>query len=132
MYSKTAISACLRGVPRVSPDQFGLDGFEERFNGGVVVTITLTTHGYLEAVLAQDLLIIVRTILAATICVMDAVFGWRTECDCHLQCPDSKVAFHPVANGPADHAPIVQVEDDGKIQPSLTGPDIGNVPPAHF
>jgi len=27
------------GVPAVSPDQLCLDGFEERFNGGVVIAI---------------------------------------------------------------------------------------------
>ena len=29
------------GVPRVSPDQFGLDGFEERFDGGVEAPISV-------------------------------------------------------------------------------------------
>jgi len=47
------------GVPRIPPDQFGLDGFEERLNGGIVVTITFAAHRHLEAVLAQDLLIVV-------------------------------------------------------------------------
>ena len=56
------------------PDQFSLDGFEERFDGSVVVTIALPAHRYFEAVLAQDLLIIMRTILAAAIRVLDAAF----------------------------------------------------------
>ena len=55
-----SMSAC---VPCVPPEQLGLDGFEERFNSGVVIAIALSTHGYFEAVLAQDLLIVVRTIL---------------------------------------------------------------------
>ena len=42
-------------VPRPAPDQLCLDGLEERLNGGVVVTIALAAHGYLEAMLAQDL-----------------------------------------------------------------------------
>lgn len=56
------------------PDQSGLYGFEERFDGSIVVTIALAAHGHLEAMLAQDLLIIMRTILAAAIRMVDAVF----------------------------------------------------------
>ena len=49
-------SACLPGMP---PDQFCFDGFEEGFHRGVVITIALATHRYLEAMQAQQLLIIV-------------------------------------------------------------------------
>ncbi len=47
------------GFPCVSPDQLRLDGFEEGFNGGIIIAIALTAHGYLEAMLAQYLLIVV-------------------------------------------------------------------------
>ena len=59
MYSKIAISACLWVFPFVSPDQLRLDGFEKGFNGGIIIAIALTAHGYLEAMLAQYLLIVV-------------------------------------------------------------------------
>ena len=45
-------------VPRVSPDQFGLDRFEEGFNGGIKA-ISLAAYGYLQAMLAQYFLIVV-------------------------------------------------------------------------
>ncbi len=57
-------------LPRMTPDQFSFDGLEERFHGSVVVTITFAAHRHFEVMLAQDLLIIVRTVLAATISVM--------------------------------------------------------------
>ena len=38
-------------VPFVAPDQLSLDGFEERFNHRIVVTITLAAHRDLEAML---------------------------------------------------------------------------------
>ncbi len=38
-------------VPFVAPDQLSLDGFEERFNPRIVVTITLAAHRNLEAML---------------------------------------------------------------------------------
>ncbi len=33
------------GRPAVPPNQFGFDGFEERLDSGIVITITLTAHG---------------------------------------------------------------------------------------
>ena len=32
------------GRPAVPPNQFGFDGFEEGFNGGIVVTIAFAAH----------------------------------------------------------------------------------------
>jgi hypothetical protein len=68
-----SLSAC---VPCVSPDQLCFDGFEEGFNGGIIIAISFSTHGYFEAVLAQDLVIIMRTILTTAIRMMDAAL-WR-------------------------------------------------------
>ena len=60
----------------MTPDQFSLDGFEERLNSGVVIAIAFAAHRCLEPMLTQDLLIVVRTILAASVRVMDAALGW--------------------------------------------------------
>ena len=51
------------GFPRASPDQLGLDGFEERLDGGVIIAISFTTHRRFEVMLAQDFLVIVRAVL---------------------------------------------------------------------
>jgi hypothetical protein len=48
--------ACL---PRVTPDEFGLQRFEEGLDGSIVLAIAFTTHGCLEPQLAKPLLIIV-------------------------------------------------------------------------
>ena len=64
--------------------ELGFDGFEERFDSGVIITITFAAHRYLEAILAQDFLIAVRTILRSTVGMMDAIFGRNSECDGHL------------------------------------------------
>ena len=44
-------------VPTITPDQLGLDGFEERLDHGIVIAIALAAHRDLEAVLFQALLI---------------------------------------------------------------------------
>ena len=53
--------------PRVSPDQLCFDGFEEGLDGSIVIAIAFSAHRHLEAMLAQDILIIVRAVLAAAI-----------------------------------------------------------------
>ena len=87
------------------PYQFGLDGFEERLDSDIVVAIAFARHRYLEPVLAQEFLIIMRTILQPTICVMDAAFGRRTEHDCHVQGPDRQIPFHSVRDRPTNDPP---------------------------
>ena len=108
MYSKIAISACRRVSHECPLYSLGLDGFEERLDGGVIIAISFTTHRRFEVMLVQDFLVIVRAVLAATIGVMDAAFGWCLEGYGHLQCTDRKVAFHPIADpcpaGFAQHA----------------------------
>lgn len=68
-----------------------------------------------------------RTVLAAAIAVEDAALGWRSEGDVHFQGPDRQVTLHAVADGPANHAAGMQVQDDCQIQPTLTGPELVDV-----
>ena len=51
-----SLSACILGP---ATDQFGLDSFEEGFDCCVVMTIALAAHRYIEAMLAQDIPVIV-------------------------------------------------------------------------
>lgn len=62
--------------------------------------------------LAQDLLVVMRTVLAAAITVEDAALGRRPEGNGHLQGPDRQITLHTVADSPADHAAGMQVQDD--------------------
>src|SRR6056297_99459 len=58
---------------------------------------------------------------------MDAALRWSPQGNGHVQGPDCQVTLHPVADGPADHPPGMQVEDNRQIQPALLGPDIADV-----
>ena len=116
--------ACL---PRPLPKQLCFDGFEEGFYGRVIIAIPFTAHRHLEAVLPQQFLIIVGTVLAAAIRVMDATFGRLAQSDGHLQRPDRQVPFHPVGYGPPDDAARMQVQDDGQVEPPFLRPDIADV-----
>lgn len=102
---RPTLSQCSPQRFHSSPDQLGLDAFEERFNGSIVITITFAAHGDFEVMLAEDLLVVMRTVLAAPIAVEDAAFGWHSEGDGHLQRTDRQVTLHAIADGPTDHAP---------------------------
>ena len=60
------------GLPRLAPDQFSLQRFEESLDHRIVVAVAFAAHRDLEAMLPQPLLIVVRTILAAPIRMMRA------------------------------------------------------------
>ena len=58
--------------PRPAPDQLSLDRLEEGFDGGIVIAVALAAHRGQQPMLAQDLLIVMRTVLAATVAMEDA------------------------------------------------------------
>ena len=43
------------------------------------------------------------------------------------QRPDRQIALHAVADGPANDAPRMQVQDHSQIQPALAGPDVTDI-----
>ena len=57
------------------------------------MTVALSAHRDLEAMLAQDPLIVVRTVLRYTFRVVNAAFGRRTECDGRIQRTDRRSRF---------------------------------------
>ena len=115
------------GVPRVPPDKFSFDRFEERLDGCIVIAIAFATHGGFESMLTQSFLIVVRAILGTAIRVMDAASGWFSQGHRHVQCTDRKIAFHTVADSPANDPPRIQVQNHGQIQPALLRPDIASI-----
>lgn len=66
---RLGVPAC---IPRPTPDQLGLDGFKERLDRSIVITVALAAYRHPEALFAQDFLVIVRTALAAPVAVEDA------------------------------------------------------------
>ena len=114
-------------VPAGAPDQLCRDGFEDRLNHGIVVTISLAAHGYSEAMLRKTRLIRARTVLRPAIPMMNAALGRLPQRHGHVQRPDRQVPFHTTADSPANDAPRMQIDDDGQIQPPFAGQDMGSV-----
>ena len=91
-------------LPISAPDHFRLEGFEEAFDGCVVITVALPAQGCCQAVFSQDFLIVMRTVLAAAIRVLNTAFGWPAQGNGHVQGTDRQVLFHPVADRPTYHS----------------------------
>ena len=65
--------------------------------------------------------------MTAAIGVKNAALGRLTQPHRHIQRPDRQILFHPVADSPANDTAAMQIKDDGKIEPALLCPDIGDV-----
>lgn len=115
------------GLPVAAPDQLGLKGFEEAFDGGIVVTISFSAHRHLEPVLAQKLLVVMTAVLRAAIRVMNAARRWPADRDGHVQCPEREILLHAVTDGPSDHASREEINDHNQIHPTFARPDIGDI-----
>lgn len=76
---------------------------------------------------AQDFLVIVGTVLAAPVGVVNAALWGPAQGNSHVQGADRQVFLHPVADGPTDHPAGMKVQDDSQIDPALPRPDIGDV-----
>lgn len=104
--------------PSLTPDQFPLQRFEERLDGRIVVAISFAAHRWTQAIGLQ-LLIIVRSILAAAIRMEKAALWGLAQARRHIQRPDRQILLHPVADRPANDAATMQVEDDSKVEPAF-------------
>jgi len=60
--------------------------------------------------------------------MMNAPFGWLTQCDRHTKSADCQIPFHTITDGPTDDPPRIKIENDSEIQPALAGPEVGDVP----
>lgn len=101
---------------------FDLQGVKEAFHRRVVVAVPLAAHAAKEAVLGQQLLVVVRGLLATPIRVDDQPCLWPTSSHGHSQSLYHQVTGDSLRHRPADHCTGVQVQDDGQVQPARTRP----------
>ncbi len=58
---------------------------------------------------------VMRTVFAAAIHVVDAALGLCPECDDHVQRADRQVPFHPISDRPTDDTTGMQVQDESQV-----------------
>ena len=82
------------------------------------MAIALAALRNLEPVLAQKLLIVMRTILRSTIGVVDTAWRRPAQGGCHVQGPECQILFYADTDGPADHTPRKQIKNNSQIDPN--------------
>src|SRR5690349_8042909 len=114
-------------TPPAPIHEFDFERGEKTFRHRVVPAIAFTAHAALDAVYRQQLLILVAGVLAAAIRVMQQTLRRMAVLQRHLQGVQHDAAFEPFAERPANHAAREQIDDYRQVQPTLQGPQIGNV-----
>ena len=87
--------------PSVPPDQFGFEGFEECLDSCIVIAIASATHRYFEAQVTQALLIVMRTVLAASVGVVKTILWWVSKGHGIVQRLQCQIAFQAIASCPS-------------------------------
>lgn len=66
-------------------------------------------------------------VLAAAVGVGQETFSGSASAQCHVEGVDDQAAGHGFIHGPADDLSAEQILDDGEIQPSVGGGDVGDI-----
>ncbi len=115
-----------RHVP-LPVNQFDFQGMKEALRDGVIVAGGFAPHAPVQAMALDQLLIPLRTILAATISVEDRALGEAATEQGHAECVTHQLLRHPSVHRPPHNGSGVQVHHDGEIQPPLVSPDRGDI-----
>src|ERR1035437_747573 len=108
-------------------DALVLETVKPAFSGGVVPAITFPAHRACHAVLLELFLKRIAGVLASTIRVMPDARGRPAAEPGHRQSIHHNIGCHAWLERPADHFPIEQIQNDGKVQPAFICPQIRDV-----
>ncbi len=108
-------------------DQLVFEAAPERFDEGVIVAVTGTTHGSEQTMLSQHLAVSGAGELTAPIEVDDKGSSRAPLSQRHAQSGDGEWGIEERTHGPADRPPAAEIEDCDQIQPALAGQDAGGI-----
>ena len=108
-------------------DQLVFEAAPERFDKGVIVAVTGTTHGSEQAMLSQDLAVSCTGELTAPIGVDDEGSSRLTLAQGHAQSGADQWSIKDGTHGPADDSAAKDIEDSDEIEPALSGEDASSI-----
>ena len=104
-----------------------LERREEALHRRIVPAVTTAAHAAGHAVLAQRPLELLAGVLAALVGMMQQRAAGAASPDRHQHRVDDELRGHLRAHRPADHAAREQIQHHRHIQPTLGGPQVGEV-----
>ena len=114
-------------LKRLQREQFFLESGEEGLGDGVVPTVGLAAHARSSAELLERGEVVVAAVPAISVGVVNPVRFQGPRRGRRVQRRESQLRVDAVRHGPADDAPRVQVQQDGEVQPAVTGLDVRDV-----
>jgi len=105
-------------------DQFGLDRRVEAFDWSIVPAVTLSAHTATNSVVAKQLTIRFRCVLASTIGVVENSPSGRAMFDGHPKCAKCELFVDALAHRPTDDSTRSKINHDGKVEPALLRSDV--------
>lgn len=113
-------------------NQFSFQGAKERFCDGVVVTVAFTAHTLDKLKFVQQFFETRTCILSASIRMKDAAWFRLSTANGLFKCIYNQLLGQMTAHRPAYDFARETVQNHGKIEPTFTCPDIGNVAKPNF
>ncbi len=110
--------------PRTAVDQFGLQGPEEAFHHGVVPAVAPPTHTASNLVLLRQLLVVLGSILATTVQVVQQARVWLTKTQVHVASSEHQVRAQVINQGSAHDSSRKEFDDHDQVEPPIPGADI--------
>jgi hypothetical protein len=106
---------------------FGFQTVKETLHHGIIPTIALSAHTADHAIGIQKFLVIMTSILAAAIRMMNQSLCRLSPPVGHQKGFYDKRCLQTAAHGPPNNFSRIQVDDHRQIQPSFHRPQIGDV-----
>lgn len=102
-------------------DEFPLKHAMERFDARIVITISFPAHAALHSILYEPCLIVLRSVLAAAIRVVQHLSFRSLLPICAVQRRQHEFFGHSLIGVPSDNFSGIQVHDAGNVKPSFVG-----------
>lgn len=108
-------------------NQFAFQAAKEVFGNSVIVRIATPRHALANAMLKQFIAEGRRSILDASVAVKDQACGRTFATDSHTERGKRKVRINAIRESVSDNLLGTQIFDNGKVQPTFIGWDVGDI-----
>jgi hypothetical protein len=108
-------------------EQLVLEGSKEAFSKGVVVAVSLGAHALEEADSGQQPASPSGGVLTASVGMEESSLGEQARVLGLLEGSSDELRMHGSGEFPSNDATAEKIDDDGEVEPSLAGGDVGDV-----
>lgn len=116
---KNLLFSLVSGTEVIPVKALSFERLEERFSAGVIVGCARPGHALNTAGVCNSVAEVAGRKLTPAVSMENETSLWMPVGDGFVKRRDCQVTVNRVADGPADYATVIQVNDAAKIQPAL-------------